>query len=54
MNAQYERQAALVVRVLPDVAVEKCFAIKGKVSSEVIVPSKSNMNFIFDIYLLGL
>ena len=29
MNAQYERQAALVVRVLPDVAVEKCFAIKG-------------------------
>ena len=29
MNAQYERQTALVVRVLPDIAAEKCFAIKG-------------------------
>ena len=29
MNAQYERQTALVVRVLPDIATEKCFAIKG-------------------------
>ena len=29
MNEQYESQAALVVRVLPDVAAEKCFAIKG-------------------------
>ena len=29
MNAQYERQTSLVVRVLPDIAAEKCFAIKG-------------------------
>ena len=32
-KSDYEKQAALVVRVLPEIEKEPCFAIKGGVES---------------------
>jgi len=41
---QYRRQADLLIRVLPFVAEEKCFALKGGTAINLFVPNMARLS----------
>jgi predicted nucleotidyltransferase component of viral defense system len=50
----YRRQAALLIRVLPDVANEKCFALKGGTAINLFIRDMPRLSVDIDLTYLGI
>jgi predicted nucleotidyltransferase component of viral defense system len=50
----YRRQSALLIRVLPDVAQEQCFALKGGTAINLFIRDMPRLSVDIDLTFLGL